>query len=98
MSAVAHRGLEEGQSSMETMTWTVSARTIQCRCKLMVWGVVSQEEPPALLCKGLDYLAPAERHTLVQEAGVVSTVGAGEALAIKAGLGLPWTKLQLIRR
>eukprot|EP00731_Ephydatia_muelleri_P017323 Em0010g421a len=40
----------------------------------------------------------AERQTLLQEAGLVSTVGAGEAVAIKAGLGLPWAKLRVLRR
>ena len=64
----------------------------------MVRDVVSQGESSALLCKELHYLALAERQTLLQEAGLVSTVGAGEAVAIKAGLGLPWAKLRVLGR
>ena len=83
-----------------TPTGTASARTMKRRCKemQMVRDVVSQGESSALLCKELHYLALAERQTLLQEAGLVSTVGAGEALAIKAGLGLPWAKLRMLRR
>eukprot|EP00731_Ephydatia_muelleri_P021939 Em0014g530a len=83
-----------------TPTGTASARTMKRRCKemQMVRDVVSQGESSAYLCKELHYLALAERQTLLQEAGLVSTVGAGEALAIKAGLGLPWAKLRMLRR
>ncbi|KAL5500757.1 hypothetical protein EMCRGX_G012357 [Ephydatia muelleri] len=31
-------------------------------------------------------------------AGIVSAIGPGEALAIKAGLGMPWSKLRVLRR
>ena len=83
-----------------TPTETASAKTMKRRCEemQMVRDVVSQGESSALLSRVLHYLAPAERQTLLQEAGLVSTVGAGEALAIKAGLGLPWAKLRVLRR
>ena len=61
-------------------------------------GVLSQGESSTLLRKEVDYLSDAERQALLKEAGIVSSIGAGEALAIKAGLGLPWAKLRVLRR
>ena len=54
---------------------------------------MSQEESSALLRRELDYLSTSDRQILLQEAGIVSAIGAGEVLAIKAGLGMPWSKL-----
>eukprot|EP00731_Ephydatia_muelleri_P009881 Em0005g467a len=82
-----------------TPTKTASARTIKRRCMQMqnIREVVSQEESSALLRRELDYLSTSDRQILLQEAGVVSAIGPGEALAIKAGLGMPWSKLRVLR-
>ena len=58
---------------------------------------VSKGEPSALFQQELNYLDEAERQQLLQEAGIV-TVNAGQALAMKAGLGIPWRKLRYLRR
>ena len=63
-----------------------------------VHDVVSQEEPSAQPQRELYYLTDEERHALLTEAGVVSKIEAKEALAIKAGMGMPWAKLRLLRR
>lgn len=83
-----------------TPTKTASARTIKRRCTQMqaIREMVSQEESSALLRRELDYLDTSDRQILLQEAGIVSTIGPGEALAIKAGLGMPWSKLRVLRR
>ncbi|KAL5517069.1 hypothetical protein EMCRGX_G002537 [Ephydatia muelleri] len=39
----------------------------------------------------------SDRQILLQEAGIVSAIGLGEALAIKAGLEMPWSKLRVLR-
>ena len=83
-----------------TPTKTASAKTIKRRCIQMqnIREVVSQEESSALLRSELDYLSTSDRQILLQEAGIVSAIGPGEALAIKAGLGMPWSKLRVLRR
>ena len=59
---------------------------------------MSQEESSTFLRRELDYLSTSDRQILLQEAGIVSAIGPGEALAIKAGLGMPWSKLRVLRR
>ena len=83
-----------------TPTKTASAITIKHRCIQMqnIREVVSQEESSALLQRVLDYLSTSDRQILWQEAGNISAIGLGEALAIKAGLGMPWSKLRVVRR
>ena len=84
-----------------TSTFTASARTIKRRCIEMqtVREVVSQGESSALLRRELHYLSDTDRQALLNEASVVSRIGAPqEALAIKAGMGMPWAKLRLLRR
>ena len=46
----------------------------------------------------LHYLSDTDRQSLLNGAGVVSRIGAQEAFAIKAGMGMPWAKLRLLRR
>ncbi|KAL5468797.1 hypothetical protein EMCRGX_G029917 [Ephydatia muelleri] len=51
-----------------------------------------------MLRRELHYLSDTDRQALLNEAGVVSRIGAQEALAIKAGMGMPLAKLRLLRR
>ena len=51
---------------------------------------MSQEESSALLRRELDYLSTSDRQILLQEAGIVRAIGAGEALAIKSW---PWNAM-----
>ena len=83
-----------------TSTFAASARTIKRRCIEMqtVREVVSQGESSALLRRELHYLSDTDRQALLNEASVVSRIGAQEALAIKAGMGMPWAKLRLLQR
>ena len=83
-----------------TPTRTASARTIKRRCTQMqtIREMVSQEESSALLRREMDNLDPSDRQILLQEAGIVSEIGPGEALAIKASLGMPWSQLRVLRR
>lgn len=60
--------------------------------------LVAKGESSALLKNEVDYLTEADRQLLLQEAGIVSPIGASQALAIKAGLAIPWTKLRCLRR
>ena len=60
-----------------------------CRSFSSLWP---KEESSALL-KMKDYLTEAARQLLLQEAGIVSLIGASHVLAIKEGLAIPWTKL-----
>ena len=46
-----------------------------------------------LLRNELDYLDSAERELLLKQAGIISHIGATQALALKAGIGMPWTAL-----
>ena len=64
----------------------------------LVREMVSQGESSALLRRELHYLSDTDRQALLNEAGVVSRIGAQEALAIKAGMGMPLAKLRLLRR
>lgn len=59
---------------------------------------VSKGEPNALFQNELNYLDEAERHELLKQAGIVCTVSTGQALAIKAELGIPWEKLRKLRK
>ena len=87
-------------TNVHTPIGTASARTIKRHCMEMqtLRGIVSQGESSTLFHKELDTLSDADRQKLLTEAGIVNTIGAGEALAIKAGLGLPWTILRVLRR
>ena len=58
--------------------------------------MVSQGEFSALLRRELHYLSDTDRQALLNEAGVVSRIGAQEALAIKAGMRMLWVKLRLL--
>ena len=60
--------------------------------------LVAKWESSALLKNEVDYLIEGNRQLLLQEAGIVSPIGASQALAIKAGLAIPWTKLRCLRR
>ena len=60
---------------------------------------VAKNESSALLKKNeVDYLTEADRQLLLQEAGIMSPIGASQALAIKAGVAILWTKLRCLRR
>ena len=83
-----------------TLTFMPSARTVKCQCMEIqtVREVVSHGKSSALLRRELHYLSDTDRQALLNEAGVVSRIGAQEALAIMAGIGMPWAKLRLLRR
>ena len=60
--------------------------------------IMAKGETSVLLRKELDYLDSAERELLLKQAGIISHIGATQALALKAGIGMPWTKLECLRR
>ena len=61
--------------------------------------MVRHGESSALLRRELHYLSDKDRQAQLNDAAsVVSRIGAQEALAIKAGMGMPWAKLRLLRK
>ena len=60
--------------------------------------IVAKGETSVLLRNELDYLDNAERKLLLQQAGIISHIEALQALSIKAGLGMPCTKMACLRR
>ena len=54
---------------------------------------MAKGETSVLLRNELDYLDSAERELLLKQAGIISHIGAAQALALKAGIGMPWTIL-----
>ena len=60
--------------------------------------IMAKGETSVLLRNELDYLDSAERELLLKQAGIISHNGATQALALKAGIGMPWTALVLGRR
>ena len=81
-------------------TSSASVRTLKRRCAEMqsIRQLVAKGESSALLKNEVDYLTEADRQLLLQEAGIMSSIRASQALAIKAGLEIPWTKLRCLRR
>ena len=55
--------------------------------------IMAKGETSVLLRNELDYLDSAERELLLKQAGIISHIGATQALALKAGIGMPWTAL-----
>ena len=55
--------------------------------------IMAKGETSVLLRNELDYLDSAEREMLLKQAGIISHIGATQALALKAGIGMPWTAL-----
>ena len=60
--------------------------------------IVANGETSVLLRNELDCLDNAEWELLLKQAGVINHIGATQALALKAGTGMPWTKLECLRR
>ena len=63
-------------------------------------GIVSGGgEASALIQKEVLIVSDEERRSLLDKAGISSSIelGAAEVLAIKAGLAIPWNKLTLLR-
>ena len=62
--------------------------------------VVSGGEASALIQNEVLILSDEERQSLLDKAGISSSIeiGAAEVLAIKAELALPWHKLRFLRR
>ena len=83
-------------------TTAACSRTVKTRCFQMqkIRGIVSGGEPSALIQKEVLILSDEERRSLLDKAGISSSIelGAAEVLAIKAGLAIPWNKLRLLRR
>ena len=55
--------------------------------------IMAKGKTPVLLRNELDYLDSAERELLLKQAGIISHIGATQALALKAGIGMPWAAL-----
>ena len=53
--------------------------------------IMAKGETSVLLRNELDYLDSAERELLLKQAGIISHIGAAQALALKAGIGLNWS-------
>ena len=83
-----------------TPTHMASSKTLKRRRRELqsVRELVSKGGSSVLLRNEVEYLNDAERMTLLQQVGVVAQISARQALAIKAGLGIPWTKLRILRR
>ncbi|KAL5463678.1 hypothetical protein EMCRGX_G032597 [Ephydatia muelleri] len=83
-------------------TTAACSRTVKTRCFQMqkIRGIVSGGEASALIQKEVLILSDEERRSLLDKAGISSSIelGAAEVLAIKAGLAIPWNKLRLLRR
>ena len=60
--------------------------------------IVAKGETSVVLRNKLDCLDDAERELLLKQAGVINHIGATQALALKSGTGMPWTKLECLRR
>ena len=73
-------------------TSSASVRILKRKCAEMqiIQQLVAKEESSALL-KMVDYFTEAAWQLLMQEAGILSPIGASHVLAIKAGLAIPWT-------
>ena len=83
-------------------TTAACSRTVKMRCREMqkIRTVISGGEASALIQNEVLILSDEERPSLLDKAGISSSIeiGAAEVLAIKAGLALPWNKLRFLRR
>ena len=83
-------------------TTAACSRTVKLRCSQMqtIRGIVSGGEASALIQKEVLILSEEERRSLLDKAGISSSIelGAAQILAFKAGLAIPWNKLRLLRR
>ena len=59
-----------------------------------------EKHASALIQKEVLILSEEERRSLLDKAGISSSIelGAAQVLAIKAGLAIPWNKLRLLRQ
>ena len=66
----------------------------------IIRGIVNDGEASALIQKEVLILSDEERRSLLDKAGISSSIelSSAEVLSIKAGLAIPWNKLRLLRR
>ena len=85
------------QETIAACSWTVKMRCFQMQ---KIRGIVSGAEASGLIQKEVLILSDEERRSLLDKAGISSSIElrAAEALAIKAELAIPWNKLRLLRR
>ena len=63
-------------------------------------SILSGGEASALIQEEVLIFSDEERRSLLDKAGISSSIeiGAAQVLVIKAGLAIPWNKLRLLRR
>ena len=78
-------------------SWTVKMR---CFHMQKIRGIVSGAEASGLIQKEVLILSDEERRSLLDKAGISSSIElrAAEALAIKAELAIPWNELTLCKK
>lgn len=81
-------------------TSDASPKTITRRNKTIekVRDLVSCGDSSSQLQEEIKHLSKSERQDLLHKAGFTLDIPAEQGLAMKADLGIPWTKLRVIRR
>lgn len=79
---------------------TACQKTVQQRCKTLsaVRKVASGNDSNAQLGMEIQALSRSQREDLLKKVQLPISVPADHALAIKADLAMPWSKLRILRR
>ena len=77
-----------------------SARTVKRRIEVLdtVREIASGSDSSAQFAAELNYLSQDQREELLQQVQLPLVIPADHALAMKADLAIPWTKLRVLRR
>ncbi len=77
-----------------------SSRTVKRRAEVLetVREVTSGGDSTSQLAAEVRYLTKAQREELLQQVQLPLVIPADHALAMKADLAIPWTKLRVLRR
>ena len=81
-------------------TADASKRTVERRSEVLsaVRQIASGGDTSAQFAAEVKSLSQVEREDLLQQAQLPVVIPADHALAMKADLGIPWTKLRILRR
>ena len=77
-----------------------SSRTVKRRAEVLesVREIASGGDSTSQFAAEVNYLSQVQREELLQQVQLPLVIPANHALAMKADLAIPWTKLRILRR
>ena len=77
-----------------------SSRTVKRRAEVLesVWEIATGGDSTSQFAAEVNYLSQVQLEEILQQVQLPLVIPANHALAMKADLAIPWTKLRILRR